>query len=94
MTEPHDQSINPDMVDDEYRDEPPTGRYPPGFANWPHDAQIEHVRMKMTRKGLIAELLSRAGLDIADIEIRDDSKLTKNELAAIYLVVEGQSHGR
>jgi len=87
-------SINPDMVDDEYRDEEPADRYPPGFEDWPHADQISHVTMKMTRKGLIVELLSRAGLDISNSEIRDDSKLTKNELAAIYLALEGTSHGR
>jgi len=46
----------------------------------------------MTRQGLIRELLTYAGLDLREYELRDDSKLRKKELAAIYLIVEGSAN--
>jgi len=79
-------------ANENYRDDPPD-RWPPDFATWPLDAQIKQVAMRMTRKGLIDELLTRAQLPHDQYELRDDSKLTKKELAAIYLTLEGINNG-
>jgi hypothetical protein len=78
---------------DNYRDEPPTDRWPPNIEEWPLDQQITQVTMRMTRKGLIASLLPHAGLSPDDYELRDDTKLTKKELSAIYLTLEGKNDG-
>jgi hypothetical protein len=65
----------------------PTGRWPPAFTDWPLGQQITEVKMQMTRSGLIRALLTQSGLDVDDV--RFDRKLRKNELAAIYLNLEG-----
>jgi hypothetical protein len=67
-------------------------RWPPGFSGWPHDEQINLVERRMTRKGIIEDLLNLSGLDTRNYELRDDSKLRKKELAAIYLKMEGISN--
>jgi len=81
-------------MNDEYRDEPMTDRWPPKMREWPLDVQIRHVTMRMKRKGLIAACLSHAELSVDDYDLRDDTKLTKKELAAIYLTLERISNGR
>jgi len=68
------------------------GRYPPAFSSWPHADQITHVEMTMTRRGLIASILNNAGLSGDQTTIADDRKLTKKELAAVYLTLEGVSN--
>lgn len=103
MTDPTD-SINRYTLDgdgsdapavgDEFRSSRPSARWPPGFREWPLEDKISHVTMSMTRKGLIVELLSRSGLDPSEYDLRDDSKLSKKELAAIHLALEGQHHAR
>ncbi|WP_436934972.1 hypothetical protein [Halovenus marina] len=70
-------------------DHDPYSRWPPEFETWPHADQLKHCEMRMTRKGLIAAMLSRSGLDPEQYQLRDDSKLRKKELAAIYLKMEG-----
>ena len=73
----------------DHDDDRQPGRFPPDFASWPLDAQITYIEMSMTRKGLIASALSHAGLNPDEYDLRDDSKLSKKELAAIYLTLEG-----
>ena len=73
--------------------EPDTDRWPPNFATWPLADQIKYCTMTHTRKGLIAECLSHAGLAPEEYALRDDTKLTKKELAAIYLTLEGKNNG-
>lgn len=65
-----------------------TGRWPPQFEAWPHDQQITEVEMQFQRAGLLRALLSKSGLPVED-EVRFDRKLRKDELAAIYLQIEG-----
>lgn len=48
--------------------------------------------MRMTQEGLIRELLSQSGLGSDQYDLRDDTKLTKKELAAIYLGLAGLSN--
>ena len=81
-------------MQDEYRNEPPTDRWPPKMREWRLDVQIRQITMRMTRKGLIASCLSHAGLSSEEYDLRDDTKLTKKELAAIYLTLEGFNNGR
>ena len=71
-----------------------SARYPPEFRDWPLGQQIAHVEMQYTRKGLISSCLSHAGLSPEEYNLRDDTKLTKKELAAIYLTLEGMNDGR
>ena len=80
--------------DDRYIDEPPTDRWPPKMREWPLEVQIRQVTMRMTRKGLIASCLSHAGLSSEEYDLRDDTKLAKKELAAIYLTLEGFNNSR
>lgn len=67
-------------------------RYPANFEEWPRGAQASHLALKYRREGLIEELLLRAGIDTRERDISTDSKLTKEELAAIYLTLEGIGH--
>lgn len=64
-------------------------RYPPNFSSWPPDDQIVHVDMTMTRAGLIAGCLGHAGMRPVVEEIDRNHTLTKEELAGIYLALEG-----
>lgn len=66
-----------------------SARWPAGFSEYPHAVQIETVNGRMSRKGLIRELLTMSGLEPEEYDLRDDSKLRKKELAAIYLTVLG-----
>ena len=68
--------------------QPTTDQWPPEFGSWTHEEQIEHVAMQQTREGLLASLLSHAGLDPSGKDLRADAKLYKHELAAIYLALE------
>jgi hypothetical protein len=68
---------------------PTSARWPAGFSEYPHEVQITTVDGRMTRKGMIRELLTMSGLEPDEYELRDDSKLRKKELAAIYLLVLG-----
>jgi len=80
---------------DNYRDEPPTDRFPADIEEWSLEEQISHVAMRQTREGLLAALLSHAGLNPREFDLRADRKLYKRELAAIYLTLEGvSSQGR
>lgn len=72
-----------------YRSEPPSNRWPFEFESWPREQQINVVERRMTRQGIIRESLSMAGLDPEDYNLRDDTKLRKKELAAIYLAIQG-----
>lgn len=67
-------------------------RYPERFHRLDPAAQAAFVADRFYRDGLLAEVLSLAGRDTDDRELHSDSKLTKNDLAAIYLTVEGISH--
>jgi len=67
-------------------------RYPPEFETWPRDDQVLHLAGKFRREGLIKDILRMTGLDIQERDIGTDSKLTKKELAAIYLTLEGINH--
>lgn len=80
------------MAYDEHADGPPSSRWPVEFDKWPHEDQLREVEMRMTRKGLIRELLSQSGLGSDQYDLRDDTKLTKKELAAIYLGLAGLSN--
>jgi len=75
----------------DYRDEPPTDRWPPNFEEWPRQDQISEITLRMKRRGLVADILSHAGVDRKQYSLEDDEKLTKKELAAIYLTLEGIS---
>lgn len=77
------------MSADDYRDRAPTDRWPPNFEEWPRDQQISEVTLRMKRRGLVANVLSHAGLDREEYDLEHDEKLTKKELAAIYLTLEG-----
>lgn len=69
----------------------PRNQFPPDFGNWPLDAQIQWVEMSMSRKGLIRRMLSMAGVEADEFgnEIRDDTKLSKQRLAAIHIALRG-----
>jgi hypothetical protein len=75
----------------DFRDEAPTDRWPPSFEEWPRDQQISEITLRMKRRGLVADILSHAGVDRDQYSLADDEKLTKEELAAIYLTLEGIS---
>lgn len=62
---------------------------PPGFDDWPREKRIDFISYTHTRAGLIASILSYAGVDIEGREIDRDEVLTTNDLAAIYLALEG-----
>ena len=62
---------------------------PVGFGEWPREQRIDFVAYSHTRRGLVATMLSQAGVEIADREITRDEVLTKNDLAAIYCAMEG-----
>jgi len=77
------------MSDETDSPEPDTTRWPPTFADWPLEAQIDHLRITTTRRGLMAEILSHSGLAREQYQLDDDTKLTKKELAAVLLRMEG-----
>jgi hypothetical protein len=62
---------------------------PPGWDWWDRDRCIDFLSMTHTRAGLIASILSYSGVDIDDRQITRDEVLTTNDLAAIYLALEG-----
>lgn len=66
-----------------------SGHLPANFDGWDREQQIDHVAFSHTRAGLIAAILSYAGVEIEDREITRDEMLTTNDLAAIYLHMEG-----
>lgn len=74
-----------------YREEPPS-RWPANFDSWPRDEQVNVVCRRMKRAGLIREMLNMAEVEMRDEEIHEDSRLTKKELAAIYLAIQGVGH--
>ncbi len=65
------------------------GRYPVEFSEWPHARRIDFVAYSYTRGGLVATVLSQSGVDISERDIKRDEYLTKNDLAAIQLALEG-----
>jgi hypothetical protein len=75
----------------EYRDDRPS-RWPPDFGSWPRVQQINVVSRRMTREGLIKEMLNMADLPTDGQEFDKDRKLTKKELSAIYLAIQGVEH--
>jgi len=66
-----------------------SGHLPRDFDSWPREQHIDFVAFSHTRKGLVAAVLSQAGADVKDRDIARNELLTKNELAAIYLHMEG-----
>jgi len=81
------------MSADEYRDDrPDRDRWPPGFDEWPREEQMMVVAERYSRSGLLRACLSHAGLDPTERAVSYDRKLTKKELASIYLTLEGISH--
>ena len=76
-------------MNDKYIDEPPRNRYPVDFETWPRGQQIVEVTPRMTRRGLILSCLTHSGLQPVAEDIDDDTRLTKKELAAIHLTLEG-----
>jgi hypothetical protein len=76
----------------EFVDEPPAG-VPPDFQEWPRSDQARLIAGRYRRAGLIAELLTRAGIEDAP-EPDYDRKLTKKELAAIYCQMVGHEHAQ
>jgi hypothetical protein len=71
------------------RSRPADDRWPSGFESWPLEDQLEEVQDRFTRPGLVYACLSHAGLDPEQYQVRDDTKVRKNELAAIYISLEG-----
>jgi len=63
--------------------------WPSGFADWPLEDQLEEVIDRFSRPGLVYACLSHADLDPDEYQVRDDTKLRKKELAAIYISLEG-----
>lgn len=74
-----------------YRDDRPS-RWPPDFATWPRDEQVNVVCARMKRAGLIREMLNMADVPTEGRDIHEDSRMTKKELAAIYLAIQGVNH--
>lgn len=66
-----------------------SNHWPPEFETWPREQQIDHVAFSHTRAGLIAAILAHSGVDISDREITRDEMLTIDDLAAVYLHMEG-----
>jgi len=78
-----------------FRDDTPNqGRWPPGFEQYPRDQQMMVVSERYSRSGLLRVCLSYSGLDPSERAVDYDRKLTKKELAAIYLTLEGIRHER
>jgi hypothetical protein len=73
----------------DYRDDRPS-RWPANFESWPRVQQVNVVSRRMTRAGLIREMLNMA--DLPADEVDKDTKLTKEQLAAIYLAIQRVDH--
>lgn len=79
------------MTDERTKDigiDPNADRWPHEFQSWPRDQQMVTVKRRMTRVGLISEILELSGLPTDQISVSDDKKLTKKELAAVYLAIQ------
>lgn len=66
------------------------GPFPPEFGRWDRDQQIHYLSQAMSRRAMLAQLLNFAGFEVEAQSLRDDRKLRKNELAGIYLLLEGK----
>ena len=64
-------------------------RYPVGFDEKPRWQQVDFVAFSHTRRGLINMVLSQSDVDVSDRQIERDYYLTKEDLAAIHLTLEG-----
>lgn len=62
--------------------------FPVNFEQWTRREQIDHISYSYTRAGLVAAILSHAGIELRDREISRDQVLKTEELAAIYLTLE------
>ena len=60
---------------------------PPGIESWPYSQRIEWATSMYRREGLIRKLLTMADYPQANQTRGKDHHLTKDELAAIYLLV-------
>ena len=62
--------------------------YPLGFEDWHRTQQADYVRRQMTRVGLVERVLVLVGIDPDRQLTTGDARLTKTELAAIYLTLK------
>lgn len=67
------------------------GHLPATFDSWDREQQVDFLATVHTRAGLIASVLSHAGRDVRERDLDRDVRLTKPELAAIYITLEGFS---
>jgi len=66
-----------------------TREMPPGFEDWHREEQVDYVANQLTRTGLIERTLARVDY-VPDRDISTgNQRLTKEELAAIYLNLGG-----
>lgn len=65
------------------------GHLPPTFGEWPTDQRIDFIATVHTRAGLVASVLAHAGQEPDRERLDSDYRLTKPELAAVYLQLEG-----
>ena len=67
------------------------GHLPASFDSWDRDQQIHFIAFSHTRAGLIASVFAHADIDVRERSLDRDYRLTKSELAAIYITLEGYS---
>lgn len=70
------------------RREVPPSRYPPGFDDWDLDTQVHHLTVIYSREGLIRLSLSLSRWDATRQDIDSQTRLTKEQLAAIVLALD------
>ena len=66
-----------------------SSRFPPNFEQWPREDQVSLITLRYNGAGLIDAVLSQAGVDTRERSFERDTFLTKNDLANIYLHMEG-----
>lgn len=69
-------------------------RYPVNFEQWPRGDQLLHITDRYRRGRLIEILLLAAGRDLDDYALDDDRKLSKRDVASLYIVLGGTDRER
>lgn len=77
-------SSDQEDVDVEIEDLRRMNHFPPHFEEWPREHQADYLRREFRRSALVARILAVVGLD-PDRELTTNARLTKTELAAVYL---------